>query len=129
VYGIVTEMFIEHKFLLGWPSFVIFPQLTLPWNPRRPTDPRNNKPDVGFGRLTDTGAPWLQGGAEEKAAIAMMKGLPPPDEVSKDGKFRDLIQRATAQADGQVKAAVKNSAVPHDCPIKWVVGCGPYFII
>lgn len=29
----------------------------------------------------------------------------------------------------QVKAAIKNGAIPCDCPIKWVVGCGPYFII
>lgn len=128
-YGVITEMFIEHKFLLGRPSFVILPQLSLPWNPHRPTDLRNNKPDIGFGRLTNTGAPWLQGGAEEKAPITMMRGLPPPNEVTEDGDFRDLIQRATAQASDQVKAAVKNGAVPCDCPIKWVVGCGPYFII
>lgn len=92
MYGVVTEMFIEHKSLLRRPSFVIFPQLSLPWNPHHPTDLRNNKPDIGFGWLTQTGALWLQGGAEEKAPISMMRSLPPPNKVAKDGDFRDLIQ-------------------------------------
>jgi len=128
-YGVINEMLIEHKQVLGRDSFIIFPQLRLPWNPEKLKDRRSNIPDVGIGRLMATGTRHLQGGVEQKVATDRMRGLPTPDSIVDDGDIRLEINRAAIQASDQVKAAVKNGTVPPNTAIRWIVAAGPYFII
>ncbi|CAA7265248.1 unnamed protein product [Cyclocybe aegerita] len=128
-YGIVNEMLIEHKQVLGRDFFIIFPQLRLPWNPDRPKDRRGNIPDVGLGRLTGSGVRHLQGGIEQKVATELMRNLPNPDSIVHDKAVQLSINRAIIQAEDQVKAAVKNGAIPCNTAIDWIIASGPYFII
>jgi len=109
--------------------FVIFPQLHLHWNPNQSKDRRSDIPDIGLGRFTDTGAISLQGGAEQQAAIEIMRDLPPTSSIVEHHSFRTVIANACIQAADQVKAAVKNGTVPRNTTIKWIIASRPYFII
>jgi hypothetical protein len=108
---------------------MIFPQLRLLWNPRKPKDRRSDIPDIGLGHITDAGAISLQGGAEQKPALPIMNSLPPPLSIREDKSFRSVINAAIVQAGDQIKSAVKNGALPRNTAIKWIVASGPYFII
>lgn len=129
-YGVINEMLIEHKQVLGREgSFIIFPQLRLPWKPEKPGDRRSNVPDIGIGRLGDNGTRLLQGGVEQKAAGESMRRLPDPGLLIDENDIRELINRTLLQAGDQVKAAVKNHAIPADRAVRWIIAVGPYFII
>src|SRR6266511_2392349 len=127
-YGVMTEMIIEHRAILGR-RFIIFPQLRLYWNPQAHGDRRSNIPDIGLGRLLPDGTRCLQGGAEQKAGIEAMRNFPDPVDIVNDPTLRAAMHEATLQASDQVKAAIKNGALPHDVPVKWIVAVGPYFTI
>ena len=86
--------------------FVIFPQLRLRWNPNQSKDRRSDIPDIGLGRFTDTGTISLQGGAGQKAAIEIMRDLPPASSIVEHHSFRTVIDNGCVQAADQVKAAV-----------------------
>ena len=47
-YGLLNEMFEEHKRFHRRGDFLIFPQLRLHWNPSNPRDFRSNLPDLWF---------------------------------------------------------------------------------
>ena len=87
-------------------------------------------PDIGIGRLLPNGIKHLQGGAEQKAAIIpLVTALPPPSDIVDNTDLRHKIGLAALQAADQVKAGVKNGAVPDDQSIEWIVAIGPYFIV
>ena len=125
----MNEALIEHKVVLGLDSFIIFPQLRLPWKPGDLTDRRSNVPDIGLGHLLPNGTQHLQGGAELKAAVEAMKNLPLPHSILDDGPFRVNMNSAYVQASDQVKSAIKMGAFPQGRVIHWIVAVGPYFAI
>ena len=87
-------------------------------------------PDIGIGRLLPNGIKHLQGSAEQKAAIIpLMTTLPPPSDIVDNTDLCHKIGLAALQAADQVKAGVKNGAVPDDQSIEWIVAIGPYFIV
>jgi hypothetical protein len=106
-YGLITEALILHKKPMD--RFVIFPQLSIPWNPSKTKDRRSALPDFGIGNFYDD-PPFirLQGGIEVKGPTALIKGLPSPDVVSKDKEVMSILHAATFQAEDQAKAAIKN---------------------
>jgi hypothetical protein len=124
-----NQVLVEHKNSLGRGSFIIFPQLRLLWNPRKREDRRCDIPDIGIGRLTAAGTIHLQGGLEQKPALGYMKNLPPPSDIFNTDSLRTAINKAAVQASDQVKAALKNGCVPCNSAIKWIIACGPYFVI
>jgi len=124
------QMLIEHQQLRPRGAFILCPQLRLLWNPVDPRDRRANLPDVGIGRLQPKGTVHLQGGAEQKAPIIpLMATLPCPDSIIDNSDLRRAVARAALQAADQVKAAIKNGAVPDHHSIEWIVAIGPYFIV
>ncbi|KIJ31760.1 hypothetical protein M422DRAFT_70811 [Sphaerobolus stellatus SS14] len=126
-YAVLTEMLIEHRVIRGRP-FILFPQLRLSWNPQMSSDRRSNIPDIGIGRLVD-GGKRLQGGAEQKAALKVMRNFPNAADIIDDLDVRRTFHDAQIQASDQVKAAIKNGALPCNIPIKWILAVGPYFTI
>lgn len=129
-YGVLTQMLIEHQQLRPRGAFILCPQLRLLWNPVDRQDRRANLPDIGIGRLMPNGIKLLQGGAEQKAAIIpLMATLPLPSDIIDNTDVRHKVGLAALQAADQVKAAVKNGAVPDDQSIEWIVAIGPYFIV
>lgn len=130
-YGLLNELLEEHKRLHRRGDFLIFPQLRLRWNPSNPRDFRSNLPDLGFGRLIPPNDRlYIQGGAKHKRPVLpLMSGLPLPMTVLHSFDVRNAFAVAAKQASDQVKAAIKNGAVPQDEVISWVISIGPYFIV
>ena len=123
-------MLIEHRIVLGRGSFLIFPQLRLPWNLRKSKDRRSDIPDLGLGRFTEAGTVSLQGGVEQKPAImTIMRDLPPSSAIRELNQFRSTLNFASIQAEDQIKAGVKNGCLSRNTAIKWIIAAGPYFII
>ncbi|SRR6266436_5072047 len=58
-----------------------------------------------------------------------MLQLPSPDKVRLDWEFKAEIHKAEVQAMNQIKAAIKNGALPDQQQMKWIIGVGPYFTI
>jgi len=87
------------------------------------------RPCLGIGQLTSKGRAQIQGGYEVKAAMELMRGLPPPTVVKQDKAFRDVMNRTIKQAEEQAKAVFKKNSVPRDATVEWVVAIGPYFMI
>jgi hypothetical protein len=86
------------------------------------------KPRQGIGRLTRTSAQLL-GGYQAKAAMELMRELPPPTVVKQDKKFQDIVNRMIKRAEDKAKAAFKNKTFPQDATVKWIILIGPYFLI
>ncbi|KAK7047399.1 hypothetical protein VNI00_006630 [Paramarasmius palmivorus] len=135
-YGVLNEMLFEHKNLFEPGTFIVFPQLWLKWNPKQAGDRRGDKPDVGIGRLRSGGSISLQGGAEQKAALLpLMRSLPPASKLEIESdmdtkeSLRSRFERASSQARDQVKAAIRNGAIPYDVVVPWLVVVGPYFVV
>jgi hypothetical protein len=126
-YGLITEALILHKKPMD--RFVIFPQLSIPWNPSKIKDKRSNLPDFGIGNFYDD-PPYirLQGGIEVKGPTELITRLPSPDVVSKDKEVMSILHAATFQAEDQAKAAIKNEKMPNK-PLLWLMFIGPYFTI
>ena len=130
VYGVLTQMLIEHQQLRPRGAFILCPQLRLLWDPIDPKDRCANLPDIGIGRLQQGGITHLQGGAEQKVAIIPpMATLPLSSDIINNTELRRKIALASLQTADQVKAAVKNRAVPENQSIEWIVVIGPYFIV
>ena len=106
------------------------PAIAATLEPHRPQDRRANLPDIGIGRLLPNGIKHLQKGAEQKAVIIpLMTTLPLPSDIIDNTDLRHKVGLAALQAADQVKAAVKNGAVPDDQSIELIVAIGSYFIV
>ena len=126
-YGVVTEAFILHK--TPRDRYTIFPQLFIPWNPDDALDARGSLPDFGLGCYSPIFPHVrLQGGAEVKRAIPIMRQLPPTHIVSQDPDVRNSLHVCRFQAEDQAKAAVKGGLIPNK-PLLWLLFVGPYFTV
>lgn len=128
-YAVFTEALCFHRTTLPLGSFQIFPQLRLRWKPGDPLDRRSLIPDLGIGRLRRDGIFHLQGGVEQKRMIQEMSQFPAPSDAELELIARYAFQTGCRQAFDQVKTAIKNSNLPNDRRIQWVIAVGPYFII
>lgn len=129
LYGIYNALFHSHS-LKTTESFLVFPQLYLPWKPQSRKDAHRVVPDFAFGRLLRDGTvvrKKIQGGAELKAPLESMKQLPHPTAFVDTDLFRELVTLAAIQAEDQIKAAMKSRALGAD-RAKWIIGIGPYFL-
>ena len=123
-------MLIEHRNLRPQGELVIFPQLHLEWNPGKWRNRRANLPDCGLGRLLDNGTILLQGGLKYRPPILpLMADFPDPSTIKSHIFNHMKFSLASRQALDQVKAAIKNGAVPYNEVIEWIISVGPYFII
>jgi hypothetical protein len=124
--GVINEMITEHRNILPRGTFLVFSQVRLPW---KINDRRNEVPDYCLGILDTNGHLLLLGGLEIKIATLEMQGLPEPQDIANEPAVRYAFTRASLQADDQIKAAIKNGALPRNKAIRWIVAIGPYFII
>ena len=123
-------MLIEHRNLRPQGELVIFPQLHLEWNPGKWRNRRANLPDCGLGRLLDNGTILLQGGLKYRPPILpLLADFPDPSTIKSHIFNHMKFSLASRQALDQVKAAIKNGAVPYNEVIEWIISIGPYFII
>ncbi|KAF9061993.1 hypothetical protein BDP27DRAFT_1369206 [Rhodocollybia butyracea] len=88
LYGLLNETLFFHKCYIE-ANLVVFPQLRILWKsqsrPEKDTkDRRSNVPDFGFGELPRSGGMKLQGGAELKAALELMRTLPDTEEIREE---------------------------------------------
>lgn len=126
-YGLITEAFILHK--QPRDRYIIFPQLFIPWNPKKTTDTRGDIPDFGLGRYSEIPPHVrLQGGAEVKRATPRMIQLPPTNVISRDRDVQNVLHTCQFQARDQAKAAVKGGHLPNE-QLLWLIFIGPYFTI
>ena len=58
-----------------------------------------------------------------------MADFPDPSTIKSHGSVDLQFALAFKQAADQVKATIKNGAVPYNEVIEWIISIGPYFII
>ncbi|KAM6496228.1 hypothetical protein JOM56_008934 [Amanita muscaria] len=107
VYAVFTEFLMKHK--VPPQRFVVYPQLSLKWNPDVEGDKRAEVPDIGVGNFT-------------------LPGINPPSNyvlVLKPKAFH----RLSFQARNQAKAAIKNGypIAQNGNMVQWILLIGPYW--
>lgn len=127
-YGTFGTAITLHQHIIGLTEFSVFSQARFPWNPEKPLSRKHNIPDLCIARIGPSAHIRLQGGAELKAAILSMASLPSADSLNSDSDFTSTVSLAKMQATDQVKAAIKNNALPNTT-IRWILSIGPYFTI
>ncbi|PFH51101.1 hypothetical protein AMATHDRAFT_75181 [Amanita thiersii Skay4041] len=115
LYGVITEAFFLHKRPIN--RYTVFPQLFLKWNPNYPHNTHRTHPDFGIG------------GAEIKAAVEVMAGLPEAAIIEEDDHdvVQNIFHSCSFQAEDQAKAAVKGGLLPGGQELSWLMFVGPYF--
>lgn len=128
VYAVFAEFLAQHK--EPHTRFIIYPQLSLKWNPEDERDKRAEVPDIGVGNFTLPGAdpPFkLRFGVEAKRSIGEMDSLPSATSIiTQDGVVR-AFHALLFQAKNQAKAAIK-SQYAHDNTVQWILLIGPYWM-
>ena len=125
VYAVLVEFLVLHK---NPPfRFIIYPQMSLKWQPSIPQDTREEIADLGLVIFTQDSFK-IRCGVEAKRATLIMDQLPDARYLINNMQVIAAFRLAFSQAMDQAKAAFKNDYIfDRTQPVYWMLVVGPYW--